>query len=819
MGIEAAKLDVNRGIGLLHMRRCEQARDLFARALPWFMRDGDPYAQAFVQNNLAAALTRLGQLDEALTLLKLAYDTFGCMGQDLNAAKVQGNIGYLYYVRGAYADAVAALRKTRHSIQHPERPETKVHHEEALAHCDADLGDIQREANLREEALVSYNSAIQRYTSLNLPVLRARAQVNRARLLADMGRSADADRALTDADAVFIEHNAHELRGMVQLVRAFVAWSHGDAEIAVASANDAVRLLSDLGQRAWRAYARYILADLELRQGRNAVRQMARAATDARRLGQHALRSAAQLAIGEYHERRGESAQALSRYRKAVDALEHARSLMPVEYMNVAFVGGDRIDSYEKLVGALLRRNRSHDLAEALQVLEKSRSRLLLERIRANQFSSVPSDKEEVSPHELELREVRARISHIHYGLTGIDTGDRAVTPGHDANPGPSLRALEARHAELLLDIDLGVGAGSRSGAELDPAGRRLTAELPTPERIQAAIAADETLVEFFSYDGKYRALVIDRSGIRASRPLASVADVALMARRLRFELIRAMARDATYRRLESMFVEQAEHVLQELYDGLLRALEPMIDGKKLTIVPHRELNGLPFHAMLDETTAAGERWEVAYAPAAAIWLATKDEGADSREFVDRPLLLAPHTPDLEYPEEEVKAIAAILGDAKAVVGLECTRAKFPALAAGRRIVHMASHGRFNRGNALLSSIEFPDDDLMVVDLYKMRLNCDLVTLSACLTGASAVAGLDEAMGMVRGFIAAGVRTLVVSYWQVDDEGTTALMERFYTHLVAGMTKAAALQAAQRDMRETRPHPFFWGAFALVGGR
>ncbi len=810
MAIEAAKLDVNRGIGLLEMRRCEQAHDLFARALPCLMREGEPYAQAFVQNNLATALTQLGRLKEAMVLLDDAYSTFGSIGQDISAMKVLVNKGYIHYVRGGYADAIALLRKTRGFLEDLRGTRLEGHSEEVLAHCNADLADVQREANLREDSGASYDAAIACYAALRLPILWTRAQVNRARLLADMGRLDDAERALAVAGAACAEHGTGEFLGMVQLVRAYVAWTRDDTENATRYAQDAARLLTDLGQRAWRAYARFILADMELRRGRNAIRQMAQAATDAARMGQHALSSAAQLAIGEYHERRGESAQALRRYRQAVDVLEHARSLMPVEYMNVAFVG-DRIDSYEKLVGALLRQNKPKHLADALQVLEKSKSRLLLERVRANQLSSLPAEMERTNPRLVELSEVRARIAQVNHGLTDTDTGERGVTIGHVADPRASLRALEARYTELLNDAEL--------GKELGPAGHELTNDLPTPEQIQMAVADDETLVEFFSYDGKYRALVIDRTGIRASRPLASVADVALMARRLRFELIRGQARDATYSRLEAMFVAQEEHVLQELYDGLLRALEHLISGKKLTIVPHRELNGLPFHAMLDGSTAAGERWEVAYAPAAAIWLIANDHSKPAMAYKDPPLLLAPHTPDLAYPKEEVKAIGSILGDAEVVIGLGCTRARFPALAANRRIVHMASHGTFNRGNALLSSIEFPDDDLMVVDLYKMRLNCDLVTLSACLTGTSAVAGLDEAMGMVRGFIAAGVRSLVVSYWQVDDAGTTALMERFYTHLKAGMTKAAALQAAQSDIRATMPHPFFWGAFALVGGR
>jgi tetratricopeptide (TPR) repeat protein len=166
MAIEAAKLDVNRGIGLLEMRRCEQAHDLFARALPCLMREGEPYAQAFVQNNLATALTQLGRLKEAMVLLDDAYSTFGSIGQDISAMKVLVNKGYIHYVRGGYADAIALLRKTRGFLEDLRGTRLEGHSEEVLAHCNADLADVQREANLREDSGASYDAAIACYAAL-----------------------------------------------------------------------------------------------------------------------------------------------------------------------------------------------------------------------------------------------------------------------------------------------------------------------------------------------------------------------------------------------------------------------------------------------------------------------------------------------------------------------------------------------------------------------------------------------------------------------------------------------------------------------------
>jgi hypothetical protein len=91
------------------------------------------------------------------------------------------------------------------------------------------------------------------------------------------------------------------------------------------------------------------------------------------------------------------------------------------------------------------------------------------------------------------------------------------------------------------------------------------------------------------------------------------------------------------------------------------------------------------------------------------------------------------------------------------------------------------------------------------------------VVLSACQTNVGAVSAGDEVVGLTRAFLFAGTPTVISSLWNVDDKATTVLMERFYTHLRAGMGKAQALQQAQRDVRAQYPHPYYWASFVLTG--
>jgi CHAT domain-containing protein len=95
--------------------------------------------------------------------------------------------------------------------------------------------------------------------------------------------------------------------------------------------------------------------------------------------------------------------------------------------------------------------------------------------------------------------------------------------------------------------------------------------------------------------------------------------------------------------------------------------------------------------------------------------------------------------------------------------------------------------------------------------------SADLVVLSACETQLGAQSKGDDLVGLNRAFIYAGTPSVIASLWSVDDEATAALMTAFYQQLRAGLSKAAALQAAQAETWAQFPHPYYWAAFVLTG--
>jgi CHAT domain-containing protein len=180
----------------------------------------------------------------------------------------------------------------------------------------------------------------------------------------------------------------------------------------------------------------------------------------------------------------------------------------------------------------------------------------------------------------------------------------------------------------------------------------------------------------------------------------------------------------------------------------------------------------------------------------------------------------------------------------EAWVGEQAKSAALQERAQDCRWLHVACHGRFRHDAPLDSYLETGLDDKLTARevAQRWRLRAELVTLSACQTGVSRLLRGDEPLGLVRAFLAAGARQVLVSQWAVADLPTFLLMEQFYQKLISGEEAAAALHAAQLWLQSVtgeevadrlidlpggegeilvgvRPFadPRHWAAFILVG--
>lgn len=153
-----------------------------------------------------------------------------------------------------------------------------------------------------------------------------------------------------------------------------------------------------------------------------------------------------------------------------------------------------------------------------------------------------------------------------------------------------------------------------------------------------------------------------------------------------------------------------------------------------------------------------------------------------------------------------------------------------PALAAAglgayRNLV-FATHGLLDgsvpylREPALaLSRAEPPSDGFLTMsEVMSLRLNADVVALTACQTGLGRSVGGEGVTGLGRAFQYAGARSVVASLWSVSEDSTTELAKRFFVHVKAGKGRREALRLARAEVRrEGYEHPFYWAPFVLVG--
>ena len=117
----------------------------------------------------------------------------------------------------------------------------------------------------------------------------------------------------------------------------------------------------------------------------------------------------------------------------------------------------------------------------------------------------------------------------------------------------------------------------------------------------------------------------------------------------------------------------------------------------------------------------------------------------------------------------------------------------------------------------MFSAIRLGDGNLNLYDLYQLRLNTKLVTLSGCATGMNFVAAGDELLGLQRGLFCAGATSLILSLWDVHDRSTAELMQEFYKNYIQSGDLGRSLQTAMLTVRRENPHPYYWAPFVLVG--
>lgn len=287
------------------------------------------------------------------------------------------------------------------------------------------------------------------------------------------------------------------------------------------------------------------------------------------------------------------------------------------------------------------------------------------------------------------------------------------------------------------------------------------------------------------------------------------------------------------------------------LYDMLVRPAEAQLQGEQVIIIPDSYLNLLPFDLLLRNAAQAPHAYQlhdywikthqISYCYSANLLKEMSEPIAASA--TETLLALAPFYGEsgnnselsqatettsrreqfgpLPFSGEEVQRIAHIMGG-KALTGQTAGDSLILSQLSRYRFLHFATHARANTQQGTYSFLALGKDKyLYAKDIYNLRLQAELVVLSACESGLGELRDGEGLISLARAFAYSGAKSVLTTLWEVNDESAKEISSHFYEGIRQGHTKSLALALAKRQWLNThsgsKAHPFYWGGFSLIG--
>jgi CHAT domain-containing protein/Tfp pilus assembly protein PilF len=837
-------------LGLLAQRLgdTEEARRQFEGALSLNRNEGRDDVAATNLVNLAGLASLSGDFGRADAQYRDALAIWTAHENWADAAAAWHGLGQVDIRRGAYPAAQTALREALSVYERTGPVSAELAVRRDLAGALAAAGDLQ---GARDELTRAQRRAD---STRAPPAARAGITLARAHLAFEFNALAEAQRLYARAEALYRvaaepggEADAQEGRGLLLLAR-------DDAVRAQGLLEAALRTHLGAGNRRAAGLTRVSLAQALLERGdtTGARRHLTRATMELERSGDPVAAAAAAGEWAALEARASRTVAAESLYRAAIARLGdrvapavawrlHAgwggvlrtkgamdaaarelrlaltvlegpsRSIVLPERRS-SFLA-DKWDVYAQL--ALLERDRGRPGA-SFQASEAMRARGMLELLDRGRLMTPPTVAPDLVAREQDLRR---RIAELASDLESGGASEEELREPDLERRAPASRETLLRAQEAYADLLLEMREGAPRHAAL------VAPDVREWRDVARRLAPEAAFIEYLVSDSDAVAFVITTDTL-------AIVDLGTSRRDVRYLV--EFTRGTLERRgggTDSLW----RGPLRQLYQRLIAPIEDagfLVAKTRLVLVPHGELNYLPFAALVDGEGAGRfliERFELDMTPSASVWLALGERRRE--EALGGVLAFAPKPGALPGSLREVATIERLAGaDVRVLTGSEASEHAFQRDAPASRVLHLATYGVLNKQNPLFSYIELSsgggaDGQLEVHEVFGLSLAADLVVLSACQTGlgsgalADVPAG-DEWVGLTRAFLHAGAAHVVATLWPVEDWATAALMEQFYGVPNAPVEPARALAAAQRVLLTTpaTAHPFYWAGFVAVGG-
>jgi tetratricopeptide (TPR) repeat protein len=792
-----ARLENNIGNIFHRQDRFQEALAHYEHAYEQLLPDADSEELTISLNNMSMCLIGLNNFAQALSTYERAKKLLEARDLPLIHLITDYNIAYLYYMRGDYRRAIEMLKGARIEAE-------KIGYTYLVALCYLDLSDIYVELNLSNEAQEVAEEGYLLFRSLDIGYEAAKTLANQAIAFGQDGKTRRALELFAEAKPLFVKENNEVWPWLIDLYQAIVLFHEGRHYEARRLALGAAAFFDASFLQNKAVLCHFLLAQVAIRTG-SAVEgrlECALALKILENLDAPILHYQAHFLLGQIEQAEANFASADVEYQKARTELESLRSNLGRDELRISFMK-NKTELYERLVEVCLHAGLPDASTEkAFCYIELAKSRSLTE-LMFQRSQTLPDTKLGQSELVHRIRELREELNWYQHRIEL-----EQVRPEKNAAARIELLRTEAQGREkALLAVLSELPATDVESTVVGSQG-----QVPLA-KIRSLLSSNTCLLEYYFAGEQVLAAVLTEKTLDIF-PVTTVSRVSEALRLLRFQLGRVQLGSDFAQASGNRYRTTIAH-LAELYDELIAPVRAHLDVRHLVIVPHGILHYLPFHALHDGENFLIDSYDISYAPSAAVYALC--DRPDSKSRGDSSLILG--VPDAQAPliQDEVEAVHRMLPNSELFLGAEANHELLLGRAQSSNVIHIATHGKFRPDNPMFSGIRLGDGYLHLYELYHMQLSAELLTLSGCATGLNVIAAGDELIGLIRGALYAGARSLLLSLWDVHDHSTAKFMTNFYHRLQQGDNKAAAVATAAKEIRAEHPHPYYWAPFILVG--
>jgi len=792
-----ARLEINVGNIFHRQDRFQEALACYKNAYSELLLVKDLEGIFCALHNIAACLTMLDEFAEAMSVYEHVRNFCLVHDMPLELARTDYHIAYLYYVRGQYGRAIEMLRPLHEAAR-------SAGDQRRAALCLLDLSQIYLELNFNQEAGDLAQEAFTAFERLGMGYDAAKALCQYGVALSQQGKPFRSLMPFAQSQKMFLQEKNQVWAAVVDFYQALVHYSEGRFEESRLSCLVALNFFVDSPLTGRAILCRLLLARLALKAGEVAAARRQCQAALAQLGGQPTpiLVYQAQLVMGQIEEAVGNLEEAAVCYRASREVLEKLRSGLHGEELKISFLE-NKVEVYESLVSLYLAREpRRNDKEEAWACMESAKSRCLMELIVSG-VKPKPSDQTVATGTALRIATLREQLNwHYHR----LEVEELAQVPASNGRLS-DLRQRATENEKELLRL-------SRELPSEDTRVQDLAMAAPISlKRVQEAVGAEATLIEYFRTREKILAAVISEKDLDIVE-VTGAPRIAESLHMLRYQFEKFRLGPSYVEKFQQSLLEATQARLHELYQQLFKPLQDKVRGKHLVVVPHESLHCVPFHALFDGDRYIADSFSVSYAPSAGIYVHCRNKRANHE---GPSLVLGVPDPHAPHISEELQSVAALVPQARLLVGADASDVALREHGPNSRLIHIATHGFFRGDSPMFSGIRLGNTFLTPYDLYQLALPADQITLSCCSTGMNVVGAGDEIIGLTRGLLFAGAKSLLLSLWDVNDSSTAHFMTAFYSRFFNQHDRASAFQGAVQELKQRYPHPYYWAPFVLVG--